>query len=161
MNQFHIDERSTKRKPQISDGRKVAFYVGTGLATFGLIMFASVFVTAILNFGNFDNFEGRAKSSAFRSFGGIVMIAVGQIIRLVGARGVAGSGVVLDPDRAREDLHPYTNAAGGMVRDVMDGAEIDLDNRANDQIIVIRCTQCRKLNEETDKFCGECGASLL
>lgn len=161
MNRFDTDERNPRRRPEISDGRKTAYYIGIAITIFGFLMFLSVFVTGALNFGNFDNFAGRARNSGLRAVGGMVLIIVGSIIRGIGARGLAGSGVVLDPHQARDDLHPYTNAAGGMVRDVLDGADIDLPNTEESQVILIRCNDCRKLNEETDKFCSECGASLL
>ena len=89
------------------------------------------------------------------------MIA-GQAIRAVGARGLSGSGVVLNSERARQDLRPYTTASGGMIRDALDGADLDLGQRqsAPAPAIMIRCVECKKLNEETDKFCSEWCSSM-
>jgi hypothetical protein len=136
--------------------------VGTGIAALGLLLFLSVFVTSALNFGNFSNFEAQGRSFALRAVMGMILMMAGQAIRAVGARGLSGSGVVLDPEQAREDLHPYTNAAGGMIRDALDGADLDLGQQQTtaSPAIMIRCGECRKLNEETDKFCSECGASM-
>ena len=153
---------------RISSERKTAFYIGTGISALGLLLFLSVFVTSALNFGNFDDFESRAGNSALRAVIGMVLMIAGQAIRAVGARGVAGSGLKLDPDQARDDVRPYTNAVGGMIRDALESAEQETDSERQEktepppsQVILIRCDQCRKLNEETDKFCSECGASLL
>ena len=44
----------------------------------------------------------------------------------IAARGLAGSGVVLDPEKARTDVEPWTRMAGGMVGDALDEAGIDL-----------------------------------
>lgn len=56
-------------------------------------------------------------------------------------------------------------ALGGMVKDALDEANIDLGGRGRDQQaaptaekeIMIRCQSCRTLNEEDSKFCQECG----
>ncbi|QDT11075.1 zinc ribbon domain-containing protein [Planctomycetes bacterium K23_9] len=161
----------------ISTQRKTAYYIGMGITLVGVMTFLSVFVTSALSFGDFDNFHGRARNSMMRSIVGMILIVVGQAIRMVGARGLSGSGVILDPQRARKDLHPYTNAVGGMIRDTLDAVQHDDRSDGNSSVdedpdtrgfaahqanpvIMIRCNQCRKINEETDKFCSECGESL-
>ena len=143
----------------ISEERKGAYYIGTGLMILGGLLFASTFVSFISNFGNFSNFESDAKSGMTRAFGGMGLLVLGGIIRGIGARGLAGSGVVLDPEQAREDLEPYSRMAGGMVKDAMDEADVDLRS-APEKIIMIKCRSCGKLNEEDSKFCQECGAQL-
>ncbi|MEM6692170.1 MAG: zinc ribbon domain-containing protein, partial [Planctomycetota bacterium] len=79
--------------------------------------------------------------------------------RTVGARGLAGSGVLLDPEQAREDLEPYSRMAGGMVKDAMTEADIDLSGKP-ERIIMIRCTSCDALCQESANFCQQCGAKL-
>jgi hypothetical protein len=86
----------------------------------------------------------------------MVLLVVGQLVRRVGARGLAGSGVLLDPQKARDDLEPYSRMAGGMVKDALDEADIDLGAK-KEKVIMIRCQSCGKLNEEDSKFCQECG----
>lgn len=78
---------------QISDERKTAYYVGMGLQVLGGLLFASTCVTFLMHFGDFSHFEARAKSHGFRAFGGMALLIVGGIIRGVGAKGLAGSGV--------------------------------------------------------------------
>jgi hypothetical protein len=114
-----------------------------------------------MNFGNFENFEGQVRSSMFRAIGGMVLIVVGQIISNIGARGLAGSGAILDPKRAREDLSPYSKMAGGMLSDALDEANLSehLGNRG-ERVVMIKCASCGKLNEEDSKFCQECGSRL-
>jgi hypothetical protein len=143
----------------ISEERKGAYYIGTGLMILGGLLFASTFVSFISNFGNFSNFESNAKSGMMRAFGGMGLLFLGGIIRGIGARGLAGSGVVLDPEKAREDLEPYSRMAGGMVKDAMDEADVDLRS-TQEKIMMIKCRSCGKLNEEDSKFCQECGAQL-
>lgn len=144
---------------KISSERKTAYYLGTGLMVLGGLSFLSVFVTAIGSFGDFGNFEADAKSSMARGFGGMILLIVGTIVRTVGARGLAGSGVVLDPDRARDELEPYSRMTGGMVKDALDEAEIRIGGNG-EKIIMIRCVQCRTLNEDGSKFCQECGEKI-
>lgn len=144
---------------QISNGRKTAYYVGIGLMILGGLLFASTFVTFILNFGSFDNFEVRAISGMLRAFGGMVLLVIGGILRGIGALGVAGSGVKLDPHQAKEELEPYARMAGGIIKDALDESEIKLGG-TSEKIIMIKCTSCGQLNEEDSKFCQECGTRL-
>jgi len=146
---------------QISQERKTAFYVGTAIAAIGFLLFLSVFVTGAMNFGNFDNFKRQAKSEMFRGIGGMILIMVGGAIRTAGERGLAGSGVILDPDRARKELKPYSKMVGGMVNDMLDetGIPEKLNDAAN-PVVMIRCRSCKKLNEEDSKFCQECGTEI-
>jgi hypothetical protein len=144
---------------RISEGRKAAYYVGCGLIVVGVLSFASVFLTAAMHFGDFSHFASDARSNMLRAFGGMALIVVGGIIRVIGARGLAGSGAVLDPGRAREELEPYSRMAGGMVKDALDEADIHLSGRP-ERVIMIKCPSCGTLNEDGSKFCQECGKSL-
>lgn len=154
--------RSTRKinmTKQISSERKVAYYIGMGLMILGGILFASTFVTFIMNFGNFNNFESNAKSGMLRAFGGMALLIVGGIVRGIGALGVAGSGVKLNPQQAKEELEPYSRMAGGMIKDVLDESGINIE-RKSEKIIMIKCQSCGKLNEEDSKFCQECGKNI-
>ncbi len=144
---------------QISGPRKTAYYLGSALMLAGLVTFVSVFVTGAINFGDFSDFVAVARSSAVRGVTGMVLMIVGAAMRSVGARGLAGSGVLLDPAKAREDLQPHSHMAGGIVKDALDAADIDLGRRGGEKVM-IRCQACRKLNEEDSKFCQECGKPL-
>lgn len=144
---------------KISEERKTAYYIGMGLMVLGGILFASTFVTFIAHFGDFSNFEARAKSDATRAFGGMALLIVGSIIRGIGARGLAGSGVVLDPEKARQELEPYSRMAGGMVKDALDEADINFSGKSQ-RVIMVKCVACGKLNEEDSKFCQECGKPI-
>ena len=143
----------------ISGERKTAYYVGMGLMILGVILFASVFVTFAMHFGDFSNFESNTASGMVRALGGMALIVVGRIVRGIGARGLAGSGAVLDPEKARQDLEPYSRMAGGMAKDALEAADVKLGGR-QEQVVVIKCRSCGKLNEEDSKFCQECGKEL-
>jgi hypothetical protein len=145
---------------QISEGRQFAYYLGMVIMIIGGIMFISVFITGAMNFGNFNNFNGQARSSMFRAVGGMIFLIVGGMIRGIGARGLAGSGVILDPEQARDELEPYSRMGGGMVKDALDEADIKLGSGKAEQVIMIRCRECGKLNEEDSKFCQECGKTI-
>lgn len=144
---------------EISEGRKVAFYLGACLQVVGALMFVSVFFTAAANFGDFHNFQANAKSEMFRALGGMSLLVIGAVIRSIGARGMAGSGVILNPTKAREDLEPYSRMAGGMVKDALQEAGLGA-GREPVQAVMVRCQSCKCLNQETAKFCQECGSKL-
>lgn len=144
---------------KISEERKTAYYVGMGLMVLGGIMFASTFVTFIAHFGDFAHFESRAKSDAIRAFGGMALLIIGGVVRGIGARGLAGSGVILDPEKAREELEPFSRMAGGMVKDALDEADVNFGNKS-ERVVMIKCRSCGKLNEEDSKYCQECGTQM-
>lgn len=143
----------------ISGERKTAYYLGMGSMILGGILFASTFVTFAMGFGDFSNFGSNVKSQMFRAFGGMALLIVGGIIRGIGARGLAGSGVVLNPEKAREELEPYSRMAGGMAKDFLEEAHVNLGGRP-EKVVMIKCSSCGKLNEEDSKFCQECGKEV-
>lgn len=152
---------------KISEGRKGLYYVGGVVSLVGLIMFLSTFVSAISTFGDFSNFESDAKSMMGRAVGGMFLLIIGSVIRRMGAVGLAGSGVILDPERAREEIEPHARMAGGLVSDALDEAGIDLSkigsggsSPAPEKVIMIKCRDCSTLNEEDSKFCQECGRRI-
>lgn len=87
---------SPRRK--IPPERQTLYYVGMGLTLLGVISFFSVFITGAMNFGNFQNFDGQVRSAALRGIGGMILIIVGNVLMSIAAKGLAGSGIVLDPE---------------------------------------------------------------
>src|SRR3954447_13512249 len=102
---------------QIPPGRKAVYHVGMVLAALGALSFISTFFTFAAHFGDFSNFEENARSGMFRAIGGMVLMIVGGVLMGVGRAGAAGSGILLDPQKAREDLEPWNRMRGGMVND--------------------------------------------
>jgi len=145
---------------EIPESRKTAYYIGMIIAILGGILFGSVFLSFALHFGEFDPGASFGKSIATRGFGGMLLIFIGVMIMNIAARGAAGSGLVLDPKKARDDLEPFTRMAGGMVKDALDEADINLGKGSTEKVIMIRCRNCQKLNEEDSKYCQECGKPL-
>jgi hypothetical protein len=144
---------------QISVERKTAYYIGMIFMVIGGLLFFSVFITGAMNFGNFNHFDEDVRSTMFRAIGGFALLIVGGIIRGIGTRGLAGSGVVLDPEKARQELEPYARMAGGMVKEALDEANVNLSGK-QEKIIMIKCSSCGKLNEDGSKFCKECGKEI-
>jgi hypothetical protein len=122
-----------------------------------------------MNFGNFDNFEGNARSSMARGFGGMALMFAGGILMNLGRHGAAGSGLLLDPRKSRKDLEPWSRAAGGMTSDALDEIELakKLEKKVDDPdappplpVVKVRCRACQTLNDETAKFCNQCGGAM-
>lgn len=153
------------KKSEISNKRKVLFYLGTVLQIIGGILFLSVFFSfnGLMNQNLIDSGWGFGPNEVMaqmmlRSTIGIVLLIVGSLIQRVGRRGLAGSGLILDPEKARDDLKPHTKAVGGMIQDALE--EVDVLNKPKTELIKVRCPHCRELNEENAKFCSHCGQEL-
>ena len=100
---------------------------------------------------------------------GMGLMVVGGMLMSFGSRGLAGSGVILDPQQAREDLKPWSHMAGGMIDDAatqsqtlsrITGSANQSNASEEQQTVKVRCATCRTLNDEEAKFCDECGAAL-
>ncbi|HWI63036.1 MAG TPA: zinc ribbon domain-containing protein [Symbiobacteriaceae bacterium] len=144
----------------MSEGRKAAYYLGGGLMVLGFLLFISNFFLVgqepahMLGYGGPDPMAGMA----FRGVGGMVLIIAGAFIRNVGARGAAGSGLILDPKQAREDLKPWAQTAGGLVKDALE--EVHTETQAQEPVVKVRCPKCKALNDEDARFCKQCGATM-
>lgn len=167
------------------------YYFGMGLTAIGLLMFLSVFVSAfsdgpfssrrpssgistlpggeipfeIPGQGEPTSFRQRSDGMAKRAFGGFALMFVGGILMNLGRAGLRGSGVILDPHGARDDLKPWSQAAGGMLDDALSSSHVvgQALERSDDkprEIVRVRCPNCRTLNDEDAKFCDNCGAAL-
>ncbi len=141
---------------KISSNRKILYYAGMGLTIIGFILFISVFFSVFtgLGFGSFDRYFGLFNNA----FIGMILMIAGSVLMNIGRRGLAGSGVILDPEKAREDLKPHTKAMGGMLNDALE--EVDAIKPKTTEVIKIRCPKCHSLNDESAKFCAECGEKL-
>jgi hypothetical protein len=145
----------------ISDSRKTVYYGGMVISGIGLLVFLSNFLVIFSDNG--PGF-GDAKGFAARIVVGMVMLMAGGAISRAGARGLAGSGIILDPKRARSEVEPWTRMAGGMMNDALD--EVDAVKQLGqsqapaEALVKIRCRSCQSLNEEHSKFCNQCGAQL-
>ncbi len=154
------------RRRDVSPQRKAAYYVGNAITGLGFLLFFSIFVTSALSFGDFTDFGARGSSMGLRAVVGMAMMIGGRVVAHLGAAGAAGSGFVLDPQRASRDLEPFARQQGGMLKDTLDEAGIDVGKafggRDDDRkpVVMIRCRACGKLNEEDSKFCQECGGAL-
>jgi hypothetical protein len=119
---------------QISGERRAMYYLGMGLIVIGFLVFISVFFSAATSMGDLSMMEGGPNPGELfpRALIGMGLIVVGAMLRGVGARGAAGSGVVLDPDQARRDLEPWSRMAGGMLKDAVDESGLKADEKPGD-----------------------------
>lgn len=147
---------------QVPQHRRGLYYLGMALTGLGLLLFLSTFVTACSGFGDFTDFDNRAKPQFGTALTGMVLAMIGGVLQGIGRRGLAGAGVLLDPERAREDLEPWSRMTGGMVKDALDEAGVArrVDDTSAQPAIKVRCLGCKALNDEHDRFCGQCGKPL-
>ncbi|MFO1020563.1 MAG: zinc ribbon domain-containing protein [Planctomycetales bacterium] len=160
----------------ISPERKNLYLAGQVASVIGLLLFLSNFVIMPMTIGQgFPSDPGGMMAGfAFRGVGGIVLLIAGGAMMNIARRGVAGSGLTLDPEQAREDLKPWNQMAGGMADDSLQEiglarkAEKWLDSASNQsptasvpaEVVKVRCRACKALNDEQAKFCDQCGAAL-
>lgn len=136
---------------QISDKRKAVYYAGIILAAIGFLSFGSVFISGAMHFGDFSNFEARGRSMAIRAVLGMGMMIFGAILASVGRAGAAGSGIILDPEKAREDVEPWSRMTGGVIKDALDEAGISIgepEHDADKTAFDDRLRRLHKLREE-------------
>lgn len=147
---------------KISKERQTTYYIGMGMIAVGFLMFISTFF-AIAGMMNSNNpFAGNGPSFATPIVGFLLMVA-GSFVMNIGAKGTAGSGLILDPDKARDDLKPFNEAKGGMISDIISNTDL-AGNIASisgaKEVIKIKCRNCGSLNDEDAKFCKSCGQEL-
>jgi hypothetical protein len=154
-----------EQDPQpISDSRKAMYYGGMAVSVLGLAIFLSLFVFFPNPLDGPGGFVNGMQSFAGRGIAGMVLMIVGQALQRAGKQGLAGAGVLLDPEQARKEVEPWSRMAGGVVNDALQ--EVDLakvtGQRANSEapIVKVRCRKCAALNDETAKFCDQCGAEI-
>lgn len=149
---------------EISPERKAAYYAGMGMVALGFAVFLGNMVCAGSGtsgdaFQPVHGFQSPRGFSMGAAIFGIVLVIGGGLLVKVGRLGVAGAGVVLEPQRARKDLEPYSRLAGGMLKDALEetggvlGAKESVDVR-------VRCRACAALNLEEAKFCQQCGQPI-
>lgn len=145
----------------MSEGRKAAYYIGGSMMVLGFLLFISNFFSIAFDSGRMDPFSHNPMPGLiFRGVGGMLLMIVGAYVRSVGARGAAGSGLILNPRQAREDLKPWAQTAGGLVKDALDEVQLTAPTAAKTEVVKIRCPKCRELNDEDARFCKHCGATL-
>jgi hypothetical protein len=155
---------------QISEERKSLYNAGLVILIIGGCLFSLPFITILLTM-----VTGGGRSSGIvmvpiafvAAFIGFGLVVIGSIMRTIAAKGKAGSGLVLDPEQARRDVEPWSRMQGGIIKDTLDEAGINLEqigrqfaqgNSSQPQkMVMIKCPHCKKLNDEDSKFCQECG----
>ena len=146
---------------KISKARKTQYMIGNILQGIGLIMFFGFMIYSVINFtSSMNSFIPKEPNTSLFILPviGIVLVIVGAYIKTVASRGTAGSGLILDPEKAREDLKPHTKAMGGMINDALE--EVDIPKKSAQEVVKIRCPECKSLNDETAQFCSQCGNKL-
>lgn len=84
-------------------------------------------------------------------------------------KGLAGAGLILDPERERRDAEPFSRSKGGKFADSYD--EFRNESKIHEDLervkvsqkekIMVRCPKCKTLNDEDASFCKSCGEKLI
>ncbi len=167
----------------ITPGRKALFYGGMLVVGLGIALFVSVFFDFAGEFGRESQgpelgepgwwegaqrehrqFGQRGAGMFIRALVGMGLMGLGGGMMTVGRRGAAGAGIVLDPQQAREDLEPWNRMKGGMMQDGLEEVHIvgkmEESMSTSAPVVKVRCPSCKALNDENDRFCGQCGSHM-
>lgn len=141
---------------QISTRRKVLYYGGGLLMVAGIGSFMFYMGWGML--GGFEDHELKERMPAVM-LTSMAIAMVGGFLNVIGGKGLAAAGLILDPDRARKDLKPYSKMAGGMLEDALENRDLS-QSVSPGETIKIRCRPCGWLNDEESNFCHECGKPI-
>jgi hypothetical protein len=136
---------------QISPERKGVYYLGMALIVVGFISFGSTFFSFASQFGHPGRDFGAFGSSVMlRGVLGVVLIGLGGFLMNIGRAGVAGSGLLLDPERTRRDVEPWSRMAGGVVKDALDAADIKMGSQKSGEPMAFddELRRLRKLRDD-------------
>lgn len=148
---------------KISSERKAIYYTGMVLVVIGFILFISTFFTFAVGFGGFNV---PSRLSIISPIIGMVLIIIGSILMAIGRKGAAGSGIILDPEKERDDLKPFSSAKGKMINDVIENIDIvngvgkKMSKEDVKEVVKIKCRNCGALNDEDSKYCKSCGREI-
>ena len=135
---------------KISPERRTLYYFGMALSVVGFILFVTgpfsgcnqrspgVSVTkdgrvTVESIGHWGDI-GWGKSTGpnvVQIVCGFVMFGAGTFLMTLARKGPAGTGLILDPDRERKDMEPWSRMKGGMLEDALDEAGVDLARKAD------------------------------
>jgi ribosomal protein L40E len=166
--------------------RQILNVVGLVLMGIGFLLFISMFFSAAgmfssatRGFGSQSIWEldGARFPDFSRAVMGVLLVAIGGALRRVAVAGLAGSGLVLSPGRARHDLKPWAKMTGNLINDAV--SEVDAvreltstrgqsarqgapaaKSAEQPAVVKVRCQKCKALNDEDAKYCDQCGAGL-
>ena len=118
----------------ITQKQKTGYYLGMILIGIGIIMFSAPFIDVLFN-GLEPNERGLPESFKV-ALVGFVLLAIGNVLRSISARGLAGSGLLLAPKQARKDLEPYSRMAGGMIQDALEESGGLTSGKAPEKVMI-------------------------
>ena len=157
---------------ELKTWRKVVYIIGNIFLVVGVILFMSSFFTSFGFFqGRFEFIErlGFVGSFMFLPVFGFALIFVGSLLKALGRGGLAGAGLILDPERERRDAEPFSRSKGGKFADSYD--EFRSESKIHEDLervrvsqkekIMVRCPKCKTLNDEDASFCKSCGEKLI
>lgn len=162
---------------QISSRRKLVFYAGRLITLVGLVFLLSIFFVGpfLLRTPSATELGGNGLTEVgrktvdviLRGLIGFFLIPIGIAIASFAKAGIAGSGMVLDPDQAREDVRPWSEMEGKILDDklsqvgIVKAMEKSLNaGQGAKEVVMVRCRACQALNDESAKFCDQCSQPL-
>lgn len=165
----NTNKKNDNRK--LKTWRKVVYIIGNVFLAVGVILFLSSFFTSFGFFQSrfdFINRFGFVGSFMFIPVLGFALIFVGSLLKSLGRGGLAGAGIILDPEKERRDAEPFSRSKGGQYADTYDEfrsesnfhEDLERVRVSQKEKIMVRCPNCKTLNDEDASFCKSCGNKL-
>lgn len=151
---------------ELSPPRKAVYYVGMGLGLVGILLFLSIFFLIFKGMPSssseefFKNptqtmdrdrkqSEDMFKSFGLRAGGGFFLIIAGAVTSAIARKGEAGE---MQEKILRQNwsVAPSSEKGAGKKQDVPPPMPV----------VKVRCRGCQALNDETAKFCSQCGQAV-
>lgn len=157
---------------ELKTWRKVLYIIGNVFLVLGVILFFTVFIDSgydIYFEGNSLRYSSRFfYDSTFRAIFGFGLILLGTVMKELAKKGLAGAGLILDPERERRDAEPFSRSKGGKFADSYDEfrnesnfhEDLERVRVSQKEKIMVRCPKCKTLNDEDASFCKSCGTKL-
>lgn len=104
-----MEEEREKRVQQedIPAERQLLYYIGMALMGLGALLFFAGFLAGASMFATMTIDLDAPRRMATLSTVAMLLLIAGGLLMRVGRYGAAGSGVILDPRKARQDLRPW------------------------------------------------------
>ncbi|MGK2349041.1 zinc ribbon domain-containing protein [Actinomyces sp. W5033] len=167
----YADNGGRPRQYDVEPWRKWAYYGGGALQVLGVLAFLSVFFTIALSFGFMGHNPAMISAHVQRGFimfpvaiVGIFMINGGKMLRDVGRKGLAGSGIILSPQGEARDAEAWNRSKGAQdqhrLEEVPALSGLGAARGDAEPQIRVRCRACGYLETEDAAFCSGCGARM-
>ena len=150
-----------ENKTELSRERKKKYKAGAVLIFLGGLLFLSYFLDIIFFILNVDDARSafdETRNMWLRALLGMILMALGRMKQSRALTGLMKPNTNMDLEQYIEERKHLRKLKGKQLNDTL--SEINLAKYLGTPVIKIKCQNCSHLNDEEDKFCGDCGQKI-